>query len=86
MNSFFEDFADCAGVAPKAAVYFQHFNQGLEVQTDGISIQNISGLIPPLRDIMNEFTNGKLLGEATFYNVKQTWFEEWCNCHARNVP
>ena len=26
MNSFFEDFADCAGVAPTAEGYFQYFN------------------------------------------------------------
>ena len=26
MNSFFEDFAECAGVAPKAEGDFQHFN------------------------------------------------------------
>ena len=29
MNSFFEDFADCAGVAPEAQGYFQYFNQGI---------------------------------------------------------
>ena len=86
MNSFFEDFADCAGVAPKAEGYFKHLNQGLEVQTGGLSIQKISELLPPLRDIVDEFTNGKLLDEATFYNVKQTWFDELRNCHAWNVP
>ena len=46
MNSFFEDFADCAGVAPKAEGYFKHFNQGLELHTGGFSIQNISDLQP----------------------------------------
>ena len=39
MSSFFEDFADCAGVAPKAERYFQHFDQGLELHTGGLSIQ-----------------------------------------------
>ena len=86
MNSFFEDFANYAGVAPEAERYFQHFNKGLEVQTGGLTIQNVSDLHSLFRRIINEFTDGKLLDDATFYNVKQTWFEELRNSHARNVP
>ena len=85
MNSFFEDFADCAGVAPKAKGYFQYFNRGMELHTGGLSIQNISDLQPGIHDNIMEFTNGKLLDEEAFNRVKQTWFEALRNSHAQNI-
>ena len=72
MNSFFQDFANCAGVALEAQGYFLHFDEGMDVQIGRLTIQNMSDMHPPFRKIINEFTDGKLLDEDTFYYVKHT--------------
>ena len=82
---FFNDLADCAGVAPNACDYFQHF-QDLEMHTGVLSIENLDEMPPAIREIMQEYNNGKMLDEALFQHVKQTWYESLRNLRALNLP
>ena len=60
----FDDLADSASAAPPAKGYFQHYQSGVEVHTDGLSIQNLAVVPPVIREFAQEYTNGKLLDEG----------------------
>ena len=85
MHSFPNDLANCAGIAPNVADYFQSHHD-LDVHTGGRTIQNPFGIPEAMHEIVLEFINGKIVDEHVFFSVKQTWFESMRTRRALHFP